>query len=60
MTTSTRTRTVLFRAGLVLATTVALAFSSACNDSSPLEGGTGGNQEQEEQDDGGDNEQDDD
>ncbi|MDQ5856065.1 MAG: DEAD/DEAH box helicase [Actinomycetota bacterium] len=59
MTTSTRTRTVLFRAGLVLATTGALAFSSACNDSSPLEGGTGGNQEQEEDDSGG-NEQDDD
>jgi hypothetical protein len=59
MTTSTRTRTVLFRAGLVLATSGALAFSSACNESSPLEGGTGGNQEQEEDDSGG-NEQDDD
>lgn len=59
MTTSTRTRTVLVRAGLVLATAGALAFSSACNDSSPLEGGTGGNQEQED-DDNGDNEQDDD
>jgi hypothetical protein len=44
----------------VLATTGALAFSSACNDSSPLEGGPGGNQEQEEGDDGGDNGQDDD
>lgn len=59
MTTSTRMRTVLVRAGLVLATAGALAFSSACNDSSPLEGGTGGNQEQED-DDNGDNEQDDD
>jgi hypothetical protein len=59
MTTSTRTRTVLFRAGLVLSTTAALAFSSACNDSSPLEGGTGG-QEQEEQYDSGGNEQEDD
>ncbi|MDQ4092239.1 MAG: hypothetical protein M3143_02125 [Actinomycetota bacterium] len=57
MTTSTRTRTVLVRAGLVLATAGALAFSSACNDSSPLEGGPGGNQEQEDQDDGDDNEQ---
>jgi hypothetical protein len=56
MTTSTRTRTVLFRAGLVLATTGALAFSSACNDSRPLQGGN----QQQEQDDGGDNELDDD
>lgn len=60
MTTSTRTRTVLVRAGLMLATTGALAFSSACNDSSPLEGGTGGNLEQEDRDDDGDNGRDDD
>lgn len=60
MTPSTRAHTVLFRAGLVLATTGALVFSPACNDSSPLEGGTGGDQEQEQQDDSGDNEQDDD
>lgn len=59
MTTSTRTRSVLVRAGLVLAMTAALAFSSACNDSSPLEGGTGGNLEQEDRDDNGDDEQDD-
>jgi hypothetical protein len=57
MTNSTRTRTVLFRAGLVLATTGALVFSSACNDLSPAEGG---DREQEQQDDNGDNERDDD
>jgi hypothetical protein len=56
MTTSTRTRTVLARAGLVLATTGALVFSPACNDASPVQGG---DQEQEEQDDNGGNEQDD-
>ena len=55
MTSSTRKRTVLARAGLVLATTGALAFCSACNDSAPLQGGTGGNLEQEERDDNGDN-----
>jgi hypothetical protein len=55
MTTSTRTRTVLVRAGLVLATTGALVFSPACNDASPVQGG---DQEQEEEDNGG-NEQDD-
>ena len=60
MTTSTQTRTVLIRAGLVLATTGALVFCPACNDSSPSEDGTGVNQEQEQQDDNGDNEQDDD
>ncbi|MDQ4010611.1 MAG: hypothetical protein M3228_07935 [Actinomycetota bacterium] len=60
MTISTRTRTVLFRAGLVLAATGALVFSSACNDLSPSEGGAGGDQEQEQQDDSGDNERDDD
>lgn len=56
MTTSTRLRTILSRAGLVLAATGVLAFAPACVDSSPSDG----DQQQEQQEDNGGNNQDDD
>lgn len=55
MTISTPLRTILSRAGLVLAATGVLVFAPACVDSSPSDG----DQQQEQQDDNGGNQQED-
>lgn len=60
MTSSTRTRTVLSRAGLALAATGALMFSAACNDAAPSDDGDQQQEQQDGGDDGGDQEDGDD